>query len=298
MTHFPPKRILVAFDFSEHSFRAWKYARDLANRFGSQLDAVYVTSLAEKERVERALGAALEDADGIHVVEGPVAEAVIDTARATRAELIVMGTAGLTGLRRLVHPSYTEDVARRSPIPVLAVHADTRLPRSVLAPVNLEPYSLRAFGMAEKVAAAFGARVTLFNAAEDATGEAVARRDLGMIVGKRVSPVIAEIKVVGGRAVEAIIDEAPRHELIVLAAHTKGFLSEAILGTTAEQVLRRSMTPVLCVPAEPPRAQPRRARRTPAKKLHSAHASGRRSGALGGRRRGVGRRGHRRLARR
>lgn len=257
MTHFPPKKILVAFDFSEHSFRAWKYARDLANRFGSRLEAVYVTALVDRDRLERALAAALEDANGLHLVDGPITETIIGTAKSTGAELIVMGTAGLTGLRRLMRPSYTEDVARRSPLPVLAVHADTRLPRSVLAPVNLEPYSLRAFAMAEKVAAAFGARVTLFNAAQDATGEAVARRDLGMVIGKRVSPVIAEIKVVGGGAVDSIIEEAPRHELIVLAAHTKGLLSEAVLGTTAEQVLRRSMTPVLCVPAEVPHARPR-----------------------------------------
>src|SRR5689334_16095528 len=119
MAHFPPKRILVAFDFSEHAFRAWKYARDLANRFGAQLDAVYVSSLTDKDRLERALAAALEDANGVHLVDAPITEAIIATAQKTGAELIVMGTAGLTGLRRLVRPSYTEDVARRSPIPVL-----------------------------------------------------------------------------------------------------------------------------------------------------------------------------------
>lgn len=296
MHAFPPSRIMVAYDFSEQSIRAWKYARDLASRFGCKLDAVHVSpfpivieasvpaaplSPADLARLRKELSGVCEDADGCHVREGDVPSGIIEAARSSGAGLIIMGTTGVKGVRRIVRPSRTEEVARLSPIPVLAVHGDTRLPRSVLAPVNLEPYSLRALAFAERAAAALGARVTLFHVASDAAGVAAARRDLGLVVGKRVSPVIVEVKVAGGRAVPRIVEEAARHELVVLAVHRKGILRDAVLGTTAEQVLRRSSTPVLCVPASlEPRRTRRRAQR-PRRKLQRGRRSERRGAATG-----------------
>ena len=46
-----------------------------------------------------------------------IAEAAVDT----RADLIVMGTHGRTGLTRLVMGSVAEEVLRRAPCPVMTV---------------------------------------------------------------------------------------------------------------------------------------------------------------------------------
>jgi nucleotide-binding universal stress UspA family protein len=54
-------------------------------------------------------------------MEGNVPETILKTAGEKEADLIVMGTHGLTGWRRLIFGSVTERVLRSAPCPVLAV---------------------------------------------------------------------------------------------------------------------------------------------------------------------------------
>ena len=54
---------------------------------------------------------------------GPAADTIVRDARRQRADLIVLGTHGRRGLRRLVLGSDAEAVVRSSPVPVLLVRA-------------------------------------------------------------------------------------------------------------------------------------------------------------------------------
>jgi nucleotide-binding universal stress UspA family protein len=54
---------------------------------------------------------------------GPAAYTIVRDARRQRADLIVLGTHGRRGLRRLVLGSDAEAVVRTSPVPVLLVRA-------------------------------------------------------------------------------------------------------------------------------------------------------------------------------
>jgi nucleotide-binding universal stress UspA family protein len=54
---------------------------------------------------------------------GPVADRIVREAAKWRADVIVMGTHGRRGLRRLVMGSDAETVLRESPVPVLLVKA-------------------------------------------------------------------------------------------------------------------------------------------------------------------------------
>jgi nucleotide-binding universal stress UspA family protein len=57
-----------------------------------------------------------------HLDEGRAARAIVDLAETIEADLIVMGSAGRSGLPRLILGSVTERVLRKSPVPVLTVH--------------------------------------------------------------------------------------------------------------------------------------------------------------------------------
>jgi nucleotide-binding universal stress UspA family protein len=57
------------------------------------------------------------------VAEGDVPEEVVRLARLTRADLVVMGTHGRSGLGRLLLGSVAEEVLRTAPCPVLTVKA-------------------------------------------------------------------------------------------------------------------------------------------------------------------------------
>lgn len=57
---------------------------------------------------------------------GPAADAIVDQAKKGRADLIVIGTHGRRGVRRLVMGSDAEQVVRASPVPVLLVRKENR----------------------------------------------------------------------------------------------------------------------------------------------------------------------------
>jgi nucleotide-binding universal stress UspA family protein len=145
------RSILCPVDFSAHSERALGYAIDLAALVGAQLTVVTVVDAfldaasqaagarpALSAQTQEELRALLSRVDASRTPHGRLAIAVdvgeparkiLDQARECSADLIVMGTQGLEGARRLMFGSTTEKVLREATVPVLAVPAD-------LAPVK------------------------------------------------------------------------------------------------------------------------------------------------------------------
>jgi len=76
--------------------------------------------LGDAEKVVRAQGVALES-ELIETIGGRAAEAIVSQATQWGADLIVMGTSGRRGLRRLALGSDAEMVLRHAPVPVLMV---------------------------------------------------------------------------------------------------------------------------------------------------------------------------------
>ncbi len=136
--------ILCPVDFSEHSELALGYALDLAKLTGAHLTimtavdplldaassaAGHADSLMHQtqDEVQRLLahigrtrGTAAER-PAIAVVTGKPAEEILKQISECHADVVVMGTQGLEGTRRLVFGSTTEKVLRESTVPVLAV---------------------------------------------------------------------------------------------------------------------------------------------------------------------------------
>lgn len=267
MDAFAPRRILAACDLTPASREAWCHARRLAQRFGASLEAVHVvewltpegvlipdmlTAPGRKQLLER-LERELPGGAGYHVREGLPVVGILQVARRRKADLIVLSSAGRTGLSRLARGSVAEAVVRESPVPVLTYRGAARSVRSVLAPVNLEDYSLDGFAFAAEAARSLGAKITVLHVLPDLSGRGVARFRLQAAVQslpeelrKAVEPTVM---LAAGQAVRRIASESARHDLVALVAHRKGVLRDAVLGTTAEQVLRLSRAPVLTVPA-------------------------------------------------
>lgn len=262
--------MLVAVDFSERSLEAWRCARSLAKRLGSRLEAVHVSpglasvELGEARRaaMRRELLAKMEKAcpgaSALHLEGGDVRFGILRTAARRRGDLLVAATRSRTGLRRLIVSSVAEELVRSSRVPVLVVRGRSRAVRSILAPINLEPYSVEGLRFAERVARALGARLSVLYVREgDQARPSVAGR-LEAAVSDLRTPVRTEASVVDGYPLGGILDAAEGHGLVVMAAHRGGVFHDAVLGSTAEQVLRRAGVPVLCVP---PASATRRSRR-------------------------------------
>jgi nucleotide-binding universal stress UspA family protein len=137
--------VLAATDFSDPALPALEVARDEARRrrrrlavlhavdikvmpmeFPESSQAVLVSRLIEQEK-ERATAALRELVDRYHpdieplVSVGPPAGAILEAAALLKAELIVVGTHGRSGLRHLTLGSVAETVVRRAPCSVLVV---------------------------------------------------------------------------------------------------------------------------------------------------------------------------------
>jgi nucleotide-binding universal stress UspA family protein len=140
------KSILCPVDFSEHSEVALGYALELAAVCDAHLTILTVIdSLLEAASTASGRGATLDaqtqqelhamltrmstgrrqphEPPGISVVVGEPAEEILKQVVECQADLIVMGTQGLEGAKRLMFGSTTERVLRESRIPVLAVPA-------------------------------------------------------------------------------------------------------------------------------------------------------------------------------
>jgi nucleotide-binding universal stress UspA family protein len=140
-------RILVPVDFSEHSHHALDEAIELAKRFGAEVHLIhcyqvypagavgYPYDVALPESYERAVREAataqLSDcrakatARGVrveqHLSVGPPSHGIVELAEKLPADLIVMGTRGLSGLKHVLLGSVAERTIRHAPCPVLTV---------------------------------------------------------------------------------------------------------------------------------------------------------------------------------
>jgi nucleotide-binding universal stress UspA family protein len=138
------KSILCPVDFSSHADRALGYALELAALTGAHLtimtavdpfldaassaaghsDDLMRQTQDEMQALLARIGGtrgAPAQAPGIAVLTGEAAEEILAQIAECNADLVVMGTQGLEGAKRLVFGSTTERVLRESPVPVLAV---------------------------------------------------------------------------------------------------------------------------------------------------------------------------------
>jgi nucleotide-binding universal stress UspA family protein len=142
------KHILVATDFSEPSEAALAYGQELARTFGARLTVLHITDnvaaraygadgyvVADPDLQEQVDASARAQVDGLLSAEdrevlqaqgivrsssGPAA-AIVDWARESGADLIVVGTHGRGTVAHFLMGSVAERIVRTAPCPVLTV---------------------------------------------------------------------------------------------------------------------------------------------------------------------------------
>jgi nucleotide-binding universal stress UspA family protein len=187
------------------------------------------------------------------------------------AGIVVMGTPHHGLIRRLLIGSVTEDMLRKMPVPLLTVSGDAR-PRSltrILFATDLTDPSKEGFRFALELARTLGANLIVHHSIEPipvAYGGAMpviddptdrkllmehARRKLSdlELEGARQQVVVVS-EITEGVASEKILaaSEESGSGLIVLTIHNKGLLERALLGSTAERIVREARIPVLSFP--------------------------------------------------
>ncbi|MBI2387127.1 MAG: universal stress protein [Elusimicrobia bacterium] len=266
MIRFPPKRILVAYDLTDVSRTAWRHASALAEACGASLEAVYVEpwqagvdlmpppvlTPAGAREMRAQIRAEIGEGVKISVLHGDPALRIVELAKLGHPDMIVVGTHGRKGLRRVMLGSTAEAVIRTSPVPVLAARGKVRPIRSILAPVNFTPYSEYGLQYAAAAAASLAAGLKVLHVTDDPIWSG----NVGFRLSRLVDRLPAEVRKACrpetasavGPAVKGILKAKRGQDWVILVAHGKSLIKDAFFGTTLEQVLRRSSIPVLSVP--------------------------------------------------
>jgi nucleotide-binding universal stress UspA family protein len=278
--------ILFLTDFSPVSTAALRHALSAARRFEAK---VYVTHVLEpplvappsaafyeaaREEAEKKFDALLNEGelnDVLHEIilsEGPPSRVVEEIVREKRIDLIVVGTHGRKGFRKMMLGSVAEEIYRKASCPVLTVGPENPAnpesemsPQRILLATDLLDRAHRACDYAIAMALRHASELILLHVIEDQQvsdfGRAEQQRlaSLARMEGliPAETPLASKPKLVVARGHAA--DEIPRTareykaDLIVIGLHGGERMGAYLPGTVAYRVICQAPCPVLTIPA-------------------------------------------------
>jgi len=273
-----PTKILLATDGSEDAAQATQAATDLASRSGSELHVVHVWHdvpgpyrhgyvkrelrrqgqeiLDEQVRKIEEAGGTVAQA---HLRGGRTSDEVIELAEELDVDLLVVGTRGLRGMRRILMGSHSDEIVHRSRRTVLVVRRGDNVwpPSRVVAGDDFSEDARRAAGLAANLGKLFGARMLLLHVEpqlSQESGEAVGQaegkledraRELEAILEER-----PQTRVVAGDPAEVLVDAAQEEgpTLVAVGSRGLGTLERVRLGSVSTKVIRAGLESVLVYP--------------------------------------------------
>jgi nucleotide-binding universal stress UspA family protein len=293
--------VLCAVDFSEESRHALDHAVVLARWYNASLTAAFVYTPAPSplpdasgfaypgavfdEAYRKALEAQLESVlDAAHarvvptstrVVVGTPADGILDSARTSGTDLIVMGTHGFGGFQHLILGSVAERVLRRAACPVLTVppraHITSSLPfRRILCPVDFGDASRAALELAASIASEGDADLTILHVLEPGADadplpyrpitvpeyHQARREEACEALKALVNDDMREwcrpsTRIMRGKAYHEILGVANEDaiDLIVMGVHGRNPVDVALFGSTTNHVVRAAGCPVMTLRA-------------------------------------------------
>jgi len=293
------KNILLATDFSDASEKAFNYATAIARLHGSKIYVVHVlppesTSFIpelprdrSRQEAEHEMGTLAgrsqlkEIAHETALRAGPVWNVLSAVIHEQNIELVVLGTHGRGGLKKLVLGSVAEEVVRRAGCPVITVgpHMDVPLSTSgefhrILFASDFHPASAKAFAYALLLTNQFQAKLILLHVMPPA---ALPGPELTFYHEKAINEWQAKVRATTKEKLEKLLPPAAKlgsepeyvvgfdftaegivkvaderaADLIVMGANRPmpAKLSSHLLRTVTYEVIRHANCPVLTVSA-------------------------------------------------
>ena len=291
--------ILLPTDFSACANAALHQAVTIAERFQGTVTMLHVVAIHESDssNIKNLIAASSLSYDKImtsaeemlHTKDGmietpvliekvllrgisPTSE-ILSYAAEHNPDLIVMGTHGRTGIRRLIMGSVAEKIIRLSESPVMTVRCGSDgkpqgYPnyRSILLPVDFSKASTNALLTASEIARKYGSILTLLHVTEapEFTGylgsDDLEDKELSNNQIEEAENTLADLlpkapldgievytRVVFGRPGRKIVEFAHKEDidLIIIPSHGKSGFEKLLMGSTVNKVVHRADIPVL-----------------------------------------------------
>lgn len=283
------RNILFATDFSPAASRAIPYVRKIAKHYDAALVALHVRTpvlnpmtepatwpvyleaakAQDQQHREELLNAFAGIPTEVVIEEGSIETCLKEAIERNDTNLVVIGTRGRTGVKKLLLGSVAEEIFRAVPCPVLTVGPgayDSTRPadelREILYATDFSPASLKAAAYAVSLAQEFQSRLVLLHViAPQHPGDLISTADLKAASEKLLQQVVPpeakdwckpEYHVVEGDVADKILEFATLREpdLIVLGVRQE----DGVPGTashlpiaTAHKVVSRATCPVLTI---------------------------------------------------
>lgn len=179
----------------------------------------------------------------------PTAATMAAAARRLGADLVVMAPHDRGVLSHVLGYSLTEATVDRleGAVPVLCARGEARSYRRMLIATDLSAGSRRSFRLAARLAALFGATVTVLHAVPRAGEADAALASLRRFIPRELAHRAPRLVVEAGEPCAVILSAARAiaADLVVLSTGGRDSLRDAVLGTHAQKVIRHAPCPVL-----------------------------------------------------
>ncbi len=273
-------RILIPTDFSETSLLAIDHGAYLAGLFNAEIILLHVIeenwqsinviepslAIVDMEKVRdfasRKLDEIAKTISGKHAVriqkmvsEGTIAHEIVRVAKENTADLIMMGTHGVSGFKEFFAGSNTYRVVTLSQCPVFSVQAQAKLPgcKHIVMPIDHTDHSRQKVPFTLRLAKKYGASVHALGILhpyekEDVNKMSLKLKQVEEFAKKEGVSCTSEI-IEGKNPARLTLDHAARlnADLIAIMTDQENGL---FLGAYAQQVVNHSRIPVLSITPE------------------------------------------------
>lgn len=259
-------KVVVGFDFSSGSAYAVDLAIDIANRWQTDIRLVYVKEKKEDEapiraEIERRNAGVAHLLKGIKLEyvlrQGNPAEELAKQAKEDDANLLIVGTHGMSGMKKGLLGRNTFRTVELSPVPVLLIREDFNFNKAletIVVPIDSSDDTRQKAGQAATFAKTFGSTIHLLGLYT--TNNAAIRKTVKTYITMvqrhfdkvGVNYITNYIEVKGNVTTDTIeYAESVKADMIAIMTEQESTFSNLIMGNFAQQMLTQSKIPVLTV---------------------------------------------------
>ncbi len=172
--------------------------------------------------------------------------AIMSVVKKEKNPLVIMGWHG-SGLAKYMHGNITYRMLQEAPadVGVLRIHDQQQTFQNILFPYGGGKYSKMTAKVVNRIANAYGARITLLNVVDHEEDVEDTRVYLDKSAAKFDQP--TEIKVCSGDLIERVVAYSKQYDLIIMGASLDWGIQEVVTGFRTDKIMEQAACSVLII---------------------------------------------------
>ena len=172
--------------------------------------------------------------------------AIMSVVRKEKNPLVIMGWHG-SGLAKYMHGNITYRMLQEAPadVGVLRMYDQNTAFRNILFPYGGGKYSKMTAKVVNRIANAYGAKITLLNVVDHEEDVEATREYLNKSAAKFDQP--TEIRVCSGDLIEQGVDYSRQYDLIIMGASLDWGIQEVVTGFRTDKIMEQANCSVLII---------------------------------------------------